>query len=260
MLEVCRSLADFCAEYTAQSRLELALFGRRPYLQPPLFMIECFYKKQKRAKTQKMKENKTSSFLIHSFMIDQLGLSGTELLVFALIYSFTKAGSSCYGSYDYIAGRVGASISTVGRAIKHLLEKNYIVRLAGTQGAVGHFEANVENLCQNESQNDIAALSNCNTASVKLTDNNREIKKGITPTTTKAPEVEKKPERLMAFGSEQIVMMSWRQYMDLVNKIGDENTDYYIEVLQSYMIRCPGSHFKSHYKTILAWSAQDASI
>ena len=208
-----------------------------------------------------MKDNKTSSFLIHSFMIDRLGLSGTELLVFALIYSFTKAGSSCYGSYDYIAGRVGASISTVGRAIKHLLEKNNIVRLAGTQGAVWHFEANVENLCQNEIQNDIAALSNCNTASVKMTDNNKEIIKEITSTTTtKAPNGAKKPERLMAFGSEQIVMMSWRQYMDLVNKIGDETTDYYIEVLQSYMIRCPGSHFKSHYKTILAWAAEDASI
>ena len=64
----------------------------------------------------------------------------------------------------------------------------------------------------------------------------------------------------MAFGSEQIVMMSWRQYMDLVNKIGDETTDYYIEVLQSYMIRHPGSHFKNHYKTILAWAAQDTSL
>lgn len=54
------------------------------------------------------------------FMITELKLCGTPLLVYALIYSFTSSGKEYWGSRDYLAKRSGCSVSTVDRALRKL--------------------------------------------------------------------------------------------------------------------------------------------
>lgn len=54
------------------------------------------------------------------FMITELKLCGTTLLVYALIYSFTVSGKEYWGSRNYLAERVGCSVSTVDRALRKL--------------------------------------------------------------------------------------------------------------------------------------------
>ena len=49
-------------------------------------------------------------------------------MVFALIYSFTVAESKCYGSIEYISSRVGASCSSVKRALNLLISRNLIIK------------------------------------------------------------------------------------------------------------------------------------
>lgn len=74
----------------------------------------------------KMKPIKEMSFMIHSFMIRELGLCGCELIVFAIIYSFTRGAGFFYGTQRYLVDTSGNSVSTVRRALAMLYEKGYI--------------------------------------------------------------------------------------------------------------------------------------
>ena len=71
---------------------------------------------------------KDTHITLHSFMQEEMGLSGVALKVYALIYSFTKAGSDCHASIEYIAERVDASYKSVQLALKYLVEKGYVTK------------------------------------------------------------------------------------------------------------------------------------
>ena len=76
-----------------------------------------------------MEETKDSYFMVHSFMTSGLKLSGTELLTFALIYSFACSEERCFhGSLKYIAEHIGTTKRSVTNAIKSLTEKKLIER------------------------------------------------------------------------------------------------------------------------------------
>ena len=76
-----------------------------------------------------MEETKDSYFTVHSFMTSGLKLSGTELLTFALIYSFACSEERCFrGSLSYITERTGASLRAVNYALRSLLDKGFITK------------------------------------------------------------------------------------------------------------------------------------
>ena len=74
------------------------------------------------------KGNNQSYFIVYSFMVDELKLSGNELLIYALIYSYTvKSENKCFfGSQKYIGKILNASRQTVNTAIKNLSAKGFI--------------------------------------------------------------------------------------------------------------------------------------
>jgi len=73
------------------------------------------------------RETENISYVISGFMSDELGLSGGELLVYAIIHSFTKGDVGLfYGTQDYLARASGLSLSTVKRALRALTRKNLI--------------------------------------------------------------------------------------------------------------------------------------
>ena len=65
---------------------------------------------------------------VYGFMRSQLGLEKTELLVYALIYSYFRNCESLSGSREYIAEWVGSGRTAVDRAIASLLAKGYITK------------------------------------------------------------------------------------------------------------------------------------
>ena len=148
-------------------------------------------------------------------MVEDLGLRGVALKVYALIYSFTKAGGSCYGSLNYICERTGASRSAVIRSLQKLIDKGYIYKIEDysitTNRYVAKMSLTYENNterneiggcqndtqvdgtggCQNETgeyQNDTYPVSKRHPTGVKMTPNNKgnnkENNKEITTTTT----------------------------------------------------------------------------
>lgn len=67
--------------------------------------------------------------VLQRFMIDDLSLTGDELIVFAIIHGFCQDGrSSCRCTRGYFAYWLGKSKSTVNRIIDSLVAKGYIVR------------------------------------------------------------------------------------------------------------------------------------
>ena len=68
-------------------------------------------------------------------MIRELKLSGTELLTFALIYSFFCTDERCFrGSLNYIAENIAATKRSVTNAIKSLTNKKLIEKETSDKG------------------------------------------------------------------------------------------------------------------------------
>ena len=76
--------------------------------------------------TNEENKSKPTYYVTYDFMIKDLALSGAELSVFALLFSFFKATDEFRGSWKYISERTGLGNSSVGAAIKSLREKKLI--------------------------------------------------------------------------------------------------------------------------------------
>lgn len=67
--------------------------------------------------------------VVHGWMCNELNLKGNDLLIFALIYSYSRDDQSlCYSSLDTIADAFNISKPTVIKSIQNLLDKQYITK------------------------------------------------------------------------------------------------------------------------------------
>lgn len=75
------------------------------------------------------KINDDNYYQISGWMINRLELKGTELQVFAIIYGFSQDGESAFsGSISYLCDWVGASKPTIIKALKDLVDKQFILK------------------------------------------------------------------------------------------------------------------------------------
>ena len=76
----------------------------------------------------KLKDN--NYVQVAGWMITRLGLSGTELLCYAIIYGFSQDEESFFmGSLKYLQNWLNVSQPTVIKALKDLQEKGYIQKI-----------------------------------------------------------------------------------------------------------------------------------
>lgn len=79
--------------------------------------------------------------VIQSFMVNELKLKGNELLVYAIIYSFSQDGTSKFsGSLQYLADWTNSTKQGIIKNLKSLLEKNLIAKKVQTIGGVNSVE------------------------------------------------------------------------------------------------------------------------
>ncbi len=70
-------------------------------------------------------------FTVIGWMANQLGLSGTELLTYAIVYGFTQDGETEYkGSSKYLMDTINCSKNTAINALNNLTEKGLIEKIA----------------------------------------------------------------------------------------------------------------------------------
>ena len=73
---------------------------------------------------------KNENFIvIQGFMINELGLKGNELIVYAIIYGFSQDGENKYtGSLNYLANWTNSTKQGVLKSLKSLVDKGYIIK------------------------------------------------------------------------------------------------------------------------------------
>ena len=72
---------------------------------------------------------------IQGFMINELDLSGNELILYAIIFGFSQDGKSQYrGSLSYIENALRISRNTAIRTLKKLLDKGLITKEFNSKG------------------------------------------------------------------------------------------------------------------------------
>ena len=86
----------------------------------------------------------TSSFKIYSFMYGELGLSGRHLIIYALIYSYTKGGGMCYASRRHLAEIAGISAKYVSATIKELVEKGLVTLVGVSDSQTNIYRADLD--------------------------------------------------------------------------------------------------------------------
>ena len=73
--------------------------------------------------------NDDNYYQVSGWMINRLGLKGTELQVFAIIYGFSQDSESWFGgSLAYLETWTSATKPTVIKALKELVDKEFIVK------------------------------------------------------------------------------------------------------------------------------------
>ena len=221
--------------------------------------------------TQKCEKMKDTHITIHSFMQENLGLNGVALKVYALIYSFTRAGSDCHGSVDYICERVGASRTSVKAAIKKLLEKGYITKIEDSKIKTNRYVANDDPF---EPTGQKSTGQYLTPPGQKLTPdrseidpNNKEDNKGDNNNINELnihsliKEYWKdKPRPIQAFGSKKVVMMTLHQYANLLRAVGVNPTLSYVRLLENRITKGMFPVKDDHYQQIIDWAREDGFV
>ena len=218
------------------------------------------------------KLRKDMGFAVYGFMVEDLGLSGNALLVYALIYSFRRSGLTYYGTQEYLANRIGCVPSTVKRTLKALVNAKLITKVYDKESKTPIYIIN-------EDENDLNNFENggskkavdfntfqgafCPSERLILPTKNKEIIKNTSSTSSSECAFAQKGNSSISFlryGLEGLVTMTEEQYLALCNSIGDEMTETYINRLETYLIANPGVCLKSHYKTLCKWVREDAAL
>lgn len=74
-------------------------------------------------------DKRDNGFIVRDFMTKELGLSGGELNLYAMIYSFTMSVGQCRVSREYIVKRLSISRTSTGRYLRSLRDKGFIEKL-----------------------------------------------------------------------------------------------------------------------------------
>lgn len=203
-------------------------------------------------------------FKIYDFMVGRLGLTGTPLLVYALVYSFYEAGRTLRASREYIARRVGVTDRSVRRVLAELCESGYIKRIDGgfeIDTTALHTEADKTSGGTNRQVN----RTNCQGKAEKTSAYKERDNKYITTTTTNSACARDGAEmnRFDFAGRSEIVRMTPKQYEILSSLVDGEDLDIYILRLEALMknTAMKGTlYVHSPYRTIRKWIEEDTSV
>lgn len=87
--------------------------------------------------------------LVRRFMSTELGIqSKNEMLLYALIYSYSDGGSAFYGSTEYLAKRLGSSKSRIIKVLNEMVSKGLIIKK--TSGRFNFYVTNFNYVCSTE--------------------------------------------------------------------------------------------------------------
>ena len=133
--------------------------------------------------------------LVRRFMSTELGIqSKNEMLLYALIYSYSDGGSAFYGSTEYLAKRLGSSKSRIIKVLNEMVSKGLIIKK--TSGRFNFYVTNFNYVCNTDEptvseQHPIRCQVDTETSVIPTPNNiNNNIKENISVTRFVKPKVE----------------------------------------------------------------------
>lgn len=118
----------------------------------------------------------TNTVLLQGWMITELGLSGTNLIIYALIYGFTQTEEHWFsGSVEYISQWANVSERTVQRSLP-LLEEQGLIEREVREGRTTRYRANLDAV--NNALSNITSGDNLSPVTTKETN----PRQSVTPT------------------------------------------------------------------------------
>ena len=195
--------------------------------------------------------------VIQEWMLD-LGLKGSELLAYALIWGFCQdEESEFHGNVTYVAHWCGISRQQAVAVLKKLTDAGHISKSV-TPGYPAHYRIAPEGGVK------FSGVSNNLTGGVKLPDTGCQETLPPAPLnidkhnidikidTHSSPRVR---EDKVLYGD--CVLLTEAEHARLVQRYGDADTARLIEILDLYLANKTKDPYKSHYAAIQKWVVRD---
>lgn len=179
----------------------------------------------------------------------ELGLRGSRLLVFAVVYRYSGEGKGeYYGSLDYIAEWCGISRAQASLILRDLTNEGILEKIAAKDRPHYRIMADVWKTKRLENQMpsleiQMPSLENQTTSDNRVDNkaDNRDI-----------PVVLPRTREKLTFG--EYVQLTEEEHAKLVQRYGAEDTARMIEILDSYLANPKQrKRYESHYKVIPGW-------
>lgn len=159
--------------------------------------------------------------LVRRFMSTELGIqSKNEMLLYALIYSYSDGGSAFYGSTEYLAKRLGSSKSRIIKVLNEMVSKGLIIKK--TSGRFNFYVTNYNYVCNTDEQKvSVQNTERCHIdteSSVVPTPNN--INNNINDTISVKRFVKPKVEEIDAYCTERNNSVDAQQFFDYYESKG----------------------------------------
>lgn len=194
-----------------------------------------------------MKNN--NHITICGWMINELNLSGNELLCYALIYGFSQDGESFFsGSRKYISELIGAkSLNTVDKHIQALVDKKLIFKKTETHNGVitNHYQVNLEHPffkdCATPSKNEYPPSKNEHNNIYNISNKEKQIEIDKSISKNKKKNVFNAREDLSYV--ERDFLNLWNEWLDYKDQIGKQYKTQRGAIMQykSFMKYCENS-------------------
>lgn len=189
-------------------------------------------------------------------MINELGLSGNKLNLYALIYGFSRV-DGCYftGSLSYITKTLGIDKTTAIRHLKALVDDGLIVREEQVINGVAFPKYRAVADATGGGKMQPGVVAKCNLGSCKMQPNN--TNDNINNNIDNNPLISPKSKKNRIEYAEG-VKLTPEEYGRLVNEFGEQTTKDAIEYLSSYK-KEKGYKTKDDNLTIRRWVLEAVS-
>lgn len=212
----------------------------------------------------KQKRKTKEYFTVYDWMITDLRLKGSELLLYAIIYSFCKDGESMITGLEYLANRSGIVKQWVSSVLAELQKKGYITKTVTEAQKLsitvkenlthryGKLNAPLRKTERTVKENITVAPYICNT-NVLLNNNKSDSEiDNKTHTTTETKNKQEKESQTDSYAKEILNNQSDRERMCMVLKIddnflSDQLTNFCDEVKVKEKTHTDFKDFKSHF-------------
>ena len=179
------------------------------------------------------------SYCVQSFMLNEMELTSSELIIFAIIYSFTNGEHGVYyGTKELLSCASKLSVSTVKRVLLSLMSKKYVEECRYKK-RLAYRAVPIEK----EKASDGVPIIERKRADTEDEDNDIIRPKYI----------------YHALGRLGIVQMTREQHKKLLTLIQPEHLQTYVRKLE---ILITDKNYKSfnHYRTIKTWITEDTAV